>query len=101
MKNRALIDALPDLLLRITRDGRILEVEEPSGFDKVFSRAGLLSKKISEVFTEDVSRPILQNLEMALTHGGMRFFEHKLQVGEDAGYYEWRIVGSGKDEAWR
>ena len=24
MKNRALIDALPDLLLRITRDGRIL-----------------------------------------------------------------------------
>jgi len=99
MKNRALIDALPDLLLRITRDGRILEVEEPSGFDKVFSRAGLLSKKIIEVFTEDVSRPILQNLEMALTHGGMRFFEHELQVDEDAGYYEWRIVGSGKDEA--
>ncbi len=39
MKNRALIDALPDLLLRITRDGRILELREPSGFDQVFSSA--------------------------------------------------------------
>ncbi len=77
MKNRALIDALPDLLLRITRDGEILELREPSGFDEVFSPARLLSKKINEVFPDGVSRPIVQNLEMALTLGGMQFFEHE------------------------
>ncbi len=98
MKNRALIDALPDLLLRIARNGRILESREPSGFDQAFGGTGLLSKKIGEVFTEEVSQPILQNLEMALTLGGMRFFEHELKVAEDSRYYEWRIVGSGKDE---
>ena len=42
MKNRALIDALPDLLLRITSDGRTLELREPGGFDHAFSGAGLL-----------------------------------------------------------
>ncbi len=99
MKNRALIDALPDLLLRITGDGQILELREPSSFDRVFSGAGLLGKKINEVFTEEVSRPIVQNLHRALTLGGMQFFEHNLQVGEDVRYYEWRIVSSGKDEA--
>jgi diguanylate cyclase (GGDEF)-like protein len=99
MKNRALIDALPDLLLRITSDGRILELREPGGFDQVFSGAGLLSRKINEVFSEEVSRPIMQNLYRALTFGGMQFFEHNLPVDEDARYYEWRIVGSGKDEA--
>ncbi|MGA2404548.1 MAG: diguanylate cyclase, partial [Syntrophobacteraceae bacterium] len=99
MKNRALIDALPDLLLRITRGGEILELREQNGFDEVFSPARLLSKRINEVFPDGVARPIVQNLEMALTLGGMRFLEHELQVGEDARHYEWRIVGSGKDEA--
>ena len=99
MKNRALIDALPDLLLRITRDGRILELREPSGFDQVFSSARTVVKKSDEVFTEEVSRPIVQNLQRALADGGMQFFEHNLQVGEEVRYYEWRIVGSGKDEA--
>ena len=41
----------------------------------------------------------MQNLHRALTFGGMQFFEHNLQVDEEARYYEWRIVGSGKDEA--
>jgi len=97
MKNRALIDALPDLLLRINSDGRTLELREPGGFDQVFS--GLLSKNINEVFSEEVSRPIMKNLDRALTFGGMQFLEHNLQVDEDARHYEWRIVGSGKDEA--
>jgi diguanylate cyclase (GGDEF)-like protein len=99
MKNRALIDALPDLLLRIAGDGLILELREPGGFDKVFSGPGLLSKKITEVFSEEVSGPIMKNLDRALTFGGMQFLEHNLQVDEEARYYEWRIVGSGKDEA--
>ena len=99
MKNRALIGALPDLLLRITSDGRILESREPAGFDQIFSGNGLLSKKINEVFSEEVSRPIMKNLDRALTFGGMQFLEHNLQVDEDARHYEWRIVGSGKDEA--
>ena len=40
MKNRALIDALPDLLLRITRDGRILELRRTERFRQGFFRRG-------------------------------------------------------------
>jgi diguanylate cyclase (GGDEF)-like protein len=99
MKNRALIDAMPDLLLRISRDGQILEMKESSGFDRVFSAGGMLSGKINEVFTDEVSRPIIQNLHHALDSGGMQFFEHNFQTGEETRFYEWRIVRSGKDEA--
>ncbi len=98
-KNRALIDAMPDLLLRINSEGRTLELREPGGFHQVFSGVGLLSQKINEVFSEEVSLLIMQNLHRALASGGMQFFEHNLHVGEDDRYYEWRIVGSGKDEA--
>lgn len=99
MKNRALIDAMPDLLLRISRDGRVLELREPSGFDRFFPGPGLLSKSIDEVFPQEISRPIAQNLHRALAVGGMQFFEQSLQAGEEGRHYEWRIVCSGKDEA--
>jgi diguanylate cyclase (GGDEF)-like protein len=99
MKNRALIDAMPDLLLRLSKEGHILEMKESGGLDRFFPAAGLLSRRITEVFTDEVSLPIVQNLQLALTVGGMQFFEHTLQVGEECRYYEWRIVRSGKEDA--
>jgi diguanylate cyclase (GGDEF)-like protein len=98
IKNRALVDAIPDLLLRISRDGEILEMREPVGFDRNFAVFGLLNRKINHIFADDVSTLIVQNVNRALSVGGMQFFEHALQSGEDGRFYEWRIVSSGKDE---
>ncbi|MFZ2446009.1 MAG: EAL domain-containing protein [Syntrophobacteraceae bacterium] len=98
-KNRALINALPDLLLHITRDGVIQELRSHNGFDRIFSPTKLLSKRIDEAFPREVSHPIMENLGRALSLGEMQFFEHKLQVEENQYHYEWRIVNSGPDEA--
>jgi diguanylate cyclase (GGDEF)-like protein len=98
-KNRALINALPDLLLRIGRDGTILELREPSGFNRVFSPARLLAQRIGEVFPTDVSEPIMEHLNDAFMRGEMQFFEHKLEMDDHVSYYDWRIVNSGLDEA--
>ncbi len=99
IKNRALINALPDLLLRISSSGEVLELREPSGFDEVFSPDKMLSKKIVEIFPKEVSLPIVENLDRALKTGGMQVFEHKVEFDRDVRYYDWRIVGNGKDEA--
>ncbi|MHC1724995.1 MAG: putative bifunctional diguanylate cyclase/phosphodiesterase [Syntrophobacteraceae bacterium] len=99
MKNRALINALPDLLLRIDKDGGILELKESSGFDRVFSPARLTAGTIGEVFSGEVSQLIMDRLARAITSGEMQFFEHKFQLDENTYYYDWRIVNSGKDEA--
>jgi len=98
-KNRALITALPDLLLHITRDGVIQELRSHDGIDQIFSPVKLLSKRIDEVFPLEVSHPIMENLGRALSRGEMQFFEHRLQIAESQYFYEWRIVSSGPDEA--
>ncbi len=98
-KNRALINALPDMLLQIGRDGSILDIRSQGGFDHVFSPGKLLSKRIAEVFSHEVSAQILENLNLALYTREMQFFEHKLHLDEDLYYYEWRIVNNGADEA--
>ncbi len=99
MQNRALINALPDLLLRIDREGVILELRESSGFEKVFSPEKLLSGRIDEVFSGEVSRLIMDRLSRAISSGEMQFFEHSHKLGENISYYDWRIVNSGKNEA--
>lgn len=98
-KNRALINAMPDLLLRLDRSGEILELREPEGFDRVFSPARLLSKKIDDVFSKEMAQPVLDHLDKALAGREMQFFEQQIPTEDDDRFYEWRIVNSGQDEA--
>ncbi|MEM5786895.1 MAG: EAL domain-containing protein, partial [Syntrophobacteraceae bacterium] len=98
-KNLALINALPDLLVQIDRNGMIIDLRSHNGFDRVFSPVNLLLKKIEDVFPQQVSNPIMQSLSRALETGEMQFCEHKLSMDENHYFYEWRIVNSGTDEA--
>ncbi len=98
-KNRALLNALPDMLLQIGRDGNILDIKSQNGFDHGFSPGKLLSKKIDEVFSMEVSAQIMEHLNLALYTRDMQFFEHKLHQDENLYHYEWRIVNNGPDEA--
>jgi diguanylate cyclase (GGDEF)-like protein len=99
MKNRALINALPDLLLQVARDGRILELRAPDGFDRVFPPEKMISKRIEEAFPGNVSLSIMEHLNRAMTLGEIQFFEHQLQIDEQVYYLDWRIVSNGGEEA--
>ncbi|MCE5333620.1 MAG: EAL domain-containing protein, partial [Desulfobacteraceae bacterium] len=99
LKNRALINALPDLLLRIDKEGTILEMREPNGFDRVFSSSSWVSKRIEEVYPRDMASPVTEHLARALSTAEMQFFEQRIPLEDGDNYYEWRIVTCGKDEA--
>jgi len=98
-KTRALINALPDLLVQIGRKGDILDIRPHNHLERFFSPANLLTKRLDEVFPEEVSRPIMQHLEKALSTGEMQFYEHMLLIDGYPNYYEWRIVNNGANEA--
>ncbi len=98
LKNRALINALPDLLLRIDREGTVLELREPNGFDRVFSSANWVSKRIEDLNSREMAAPVMEHLAQALSTGEMQFFEQRIPLEDAEYFYEWRIVTSGKDE---
>lgn len=98
-KNRALINALPDLLLHVAKDGRILALRAPDGFDRIFHPDKMISKRIEDAFPGDVSRPIMKHLKRAMSKGGVQFFEHRFDIDEKTYYLDWRIVSNGGEEA--
>ena len=99
MKNRALINALPDLLLQVASDGKILELRAPDGFEQVFPPDKMISKTIDEAFPGEVSQSIMEHLNRAMSQGEMQFFEHQFPVDEKVYYLDWRIVNNGGEEA--
>ena len=99
-RNRALLDAIPDLMVRISREGRLLDLKPSADFPLKVHPDELLGGEVSEHFPE-------------LVAAGKGFFEKAIETGEpqsftfqaassstlESRHYESRIVVSGKQEA--
>lgn len=91
--NRALITAIPDLLIRANGAGQYLDI---IGRDRVLN--------ISEGYTVTTSLPPdrakqrMAAIQAALTTGTVQIYEHEISKGEDTRYEEVRIVVSGENE---
>lgn len=98
-KHRRLIDSLPDMVLRVGRDGECLEVKPPRGLAPAmqpgFSRGG----RVDDVLPGDVARRLLDELRRVLADGATQIVEYEQAVGGELRYYEARIVEFDAAEA--
>ena len=95
-RNRALIDALPDLMFRISRDGTYLAFKgEPDQL--VGSADGRVGAHVRDVLPPEVAEPYLACLQRALD-GGIETLEYALDLHGERRYYEARMVPAGEDE---
>ncbi len=95
---QAFIDAIPDLLFTVSRQGIFTNYRE----GKIHLDAaenGQVGRKIEEVFSPDISRGIMECVESTLNTGEVQVLEyHQLSQGGTA-FFEARIVASGNEEA--
>jgi diguanylate cyclase (GGDEF)-like protein len=97
-RNRALLDAMPDLIARIRADGVLLECTSPRGMGELHPER-YVGRRIATLLGRGGARKFLAHLASALRTGEVQVFEHSLAVGGGARHYEVRIVASGSDEA--
>jgi PAS domain S-box-containing protein len=95
---RALVDAMPDAMLRIGGDGTLLDYKS--------SREGLaipprryIARSIGEALPTALVERILTQTRRALENGETQVFEHQVSAAGEEREVEFRIVRSGKDEA--
>jgi PAS domain S-box-containing protein len=94
-RSRALLDALPDLMFRIARDGTYLEVKgEASAL--VVPREQLIGSTVRDVLPPDVAEPFLEAL--AARSPGVQTIEYRLTINGEPREFEARLVPSGDDE---
>jgi PAS domain S-box-containing protein len=94
---RTLVNALPDLLMRMNADGQFLDWVVPS-YMTVLNRTSTLGNNIYDLLPEDVATQRMQHVRQALATGQLQVYEQTLSHGAEQLMEEVRIVPDGDDE---
>lgn len=97
-KNRALLNAIPDLMFRFSQDGIFLDFKAPRGDSYLKSSAAWVGKPVSEVLPTEVAQLCLEYVERTLKTQEIQIFEYELFVEDQRRNFEARLVVSGERE---
>jgi signal transduction histidine kinase len=97
-RNRALLDAIPDLMFRMDSDGTYLDIhaDDPSGLLRPPDE--LIGRNVRDFLPPAVADRVLACVERALATGAMSSVEYRLEIGGAERCFESRMVPSAAGE---
>ncbi|MGK7923393.1 MAG: cache domain-containing protein, partial [Trichodesmium sp.] len=99
MTNRAIVNTIPDLMIRARSDGSYIEIigsSEPSGVYGV--KAFTEGNSVQESLPLDLAERRMHYIQQALATGKLQLYEHQIMFNGQIRYEEVRIMVLGKDE---
>jgi PAS domain S-box-containing protein len=96
--NRALINALPDLMFRISADGIFVNFKASKTHNVPLPPEEFLGKSVREVMPLDVAELTMNGITQALATGDLQIFECQMLIDGNICHYETRIAVSAEDE---
>jgi PAS domain S-box-containing protein len=94
----ALLDAIPDLMFRISRDGTYLDFKAHRDSDFAIAPEKMLGHKVHDVLPPEIADRRMEQIERAFQTGKTQIFEYQLENHGKIHDYEARVVVSGTDE---
>ncbi|HEX5421086.1 MAG TPA: ATP-binding protein [Gammaproteobacteria bacterium] len=97
---RALIEASPDILMRVTREGMHIEVHVPERVAALFPRGQerLVGKNVADIFEPELAREHERCRCTAIDTGKMQRWQYSVHLDGRMRHLEARFVRSGDDE---
>ena len=68
-KMKALLQAIPDMILRVDRDGVVLDVKDPIGFEPFVNPSDILDKKIIDAWPKNLAEKLIASMERVFVTG--------------------------------
>ena len=96
--NRALLEAIPDLIIRMTRDGTYIDFIPAGDFKILMPSPDMRGKNLYEVMPLEIAQQRMHYVELALSTGKTQIYEFQLLLDGEIYTQEARIVASGEDE---
>ncbi|MDX2216162.1 MAG: PAS domain S-box protein [Oculatellaceae cyanobacterium bins.114] len=96
LRYRAMLDASPDLMFRLSMNGRYLDFKGSRETD--MPREVIVGQYLHDVLPLDVAELALQTIRKTLATGELQICEYQLLNDKGWRDYEARLVVSGKDE---
>ena len=92
-RNQALLDGVPDLILRLSRDATLLDFRASEEQTVPYLGAGeVLGRTIAEVLPIEIAEQAMHHIEQAFTLGEVQVFEHQLPMKDELRDFEARII---------
>lgn len=96
-RNRAFVNAIPDMLFRVGRDGVCLDYAAAKGDGLIADAAGFVGKRLDE-FSPGLAERAMHYVHRTLESGEIQVFEYELSQNGTRRFLEGRVVVSGEDE---
>ena len=97
-RNRALLDAIPDLMFRIARDGTYLDAEADEEEDLTAPADQIVGSNVFDRLPRDIGERLMRSIHRALSDGETKTIEYELELRGEPRSFEGRVVASGEDE---
>ncbi|MGA7935991.1 MAG: PAS domain S-box protein [Kovacikia sp.] len=97
-RNRAFLNAIPDMMLRIHRDGTYLDCKAENIASFAIPPAEMIGRKVYDVLPPAAAQARMDHVERTLQTGTTQVYEYQLANRGEIRDYEARLVVSGKDE---
>ena len=97
-RNLAFLNAMPDMMFRIGRDGTYLDCKADQESDFAVPSNEMVGKTVYEVLPPEAAAQRMLYIERTLATGDIQIFEYQLLNRGERRDYEARLVVSGTDE---
>jgi PAS domain S-box-containing protein len=94
---RTLLEAVPDMMFELLRDGTFLNYVPSSEISLPLPPGEILGRNVKDVMPPDVSSQTLFALERVLNTGQIHAFEYQLPLDKEAHTFEARVVPGSSD----
>ena len=103
-KNRALVDAIPDLMFRINKVGKIIETRRPqkvkaAADNRESPHSQGIPDELIDLLPTQIQQMAMPHVAKALQSRQTQVFEFQLSVDNRASQYEARVLASSDDDA--
>lgn len=97
-ENRVVLEAFPDMIFRLDRDGYYLDFRPSKEFEPFAPPAEFLGKRVTEVLPKDVAQGIMPRIRRAVDTKETQLVDYELPMPGGPRSYEARIVPLGQDD---
>lgn len=98
VKNKALIEAIPDTIFRISREGVFLDVKPGRDMNLLSLPEKIIGRHAYEILPKKIAQLTMRNIAQAYATQSVQCYEQRLRVNEQLRDWEVRMVINSPDE---
>jgi PAS domain S-box-containing protein len=99
-RNRAILDAIPDLIFRLSKEGIYLDFMAAKDAQLAIPASEIIGKSLSDTLSTEQALQTIHYIKQALATGNILIYEYELFINGELHDFESRLVPSGEDEVF-